>query len=139
MSRKSHSYGHAEDVIREYWDSRKILAELRANKIGATPNKPEVLISGRGRNGDDTARRAMDLVTDPQIRYLQDTVRSVECALGDFKADSRYEAMYKIIELFYWKGTHTVLGAAGEVGYSERQAKRLKGAFVRRVISYLGW
>lgn len=139
MSRKTHRFGHAEDIIREYPENVKLLAERKAEIIGATQNKPEVLISGKGRSGDPTANKGLKLAQDPQITYLKDSVQSVECALQDFETDPRYPQLHKIIDLYYWKQTHTVLGAGLAVGYEKTQAGTLKNRFVRRVMAYLGW
>lgn len=44
----------------------------------------------------------------------------------------------KIIELVYWKQSHTLMGAARMVCFSERSARRFHTEFIRLVASYYG-
>jgi hypothetical protein len=142
MSRKSHSFGHAEQIISHYEDNQKRLAEMKQNArddaYNGTTSKPELMIFGKGKTGDPTSVKAL-LLFDPQIQHLEEAVLAVKRALEDFEDDPRYDALHTIIDLYYWKGTHTIRGAAEVVSYSEQQAGRLKNLYVRRVCDYLGW
>lgn len=138
MSRKTHSFGHAEQIISNYPANIAALARERNAVLQATPAKPEVQIQGKGRVGDPTSVKAL-LLYDPRIMHLTEAVLAVQRALEDFQDDVRFEQMKTIIDLYYWQGTHTIKGAAKEAWYSERQARKLKGRFVCRVAQYLGW
>ena len=48
-------------------------------------------------------------------------------------------ARLRIIELVYWKGTHTVEGAAMKAGYSTDRGKQMHGEFVRLVAKCYGY
>lgn len=48
------------------------------------------------------------------------------------------EARLTIIDLVYWKRSHTLAGAGMQVGYSYRQARRMQGQFIKLVAKNLG-
>jgi RinA family phage transcriptional activator len=142
MSRKTHSFGHAEQIISNYEANKKKLAEMeqaaRDDAYNGSGNPPEIGIQGKGKTSDPTAVKAL-LMFDPQIQHLTEAILAVKRALEDFEDDPRYNALHTIIDLYYWQGTHTIKGAAEMAGYTERQARRLKNKFVSRVAQYLGW
>jgi hypothetical protein len=136
---KSHKFGHAEDIIREYPENVRLLNERYHAILHDTPIKPETSVSGRGRTGNPTAIKALRLAEDPQIRYLNYATKAVKCALDDMKDDPRCGMIRKMIDLYYWQQTHNLTGVALEINYSSRQVIRLKNWFVRSVMAYLGW
>jgi hypothetical protein len=142
MSRKSHSFGHAEQIISNYeQNKRALIAEkdnARDDALNGSANRPEVGIQGKGKTSDPTSVKAL-LMFNPRIQHLEESILAVERALEDFQDDPRYEAMCKIIDLYYWKATHTIKGAAQVVGYGERQTRNIKQRFVCRVAQYMGW
>lgn len=48
------------------------------------------------------------------------------------------ECRIKLVELIFWKKTHTLQGAAGKVGASERTARRWHTEFIRCVAREYG-
>ena len=47
------------------------------------------------------------------------------------------EARLTIIDLVYWKRSHTLAGAGMQVGYAERQTRKFNGDFIRAVAKKL--
>jgi hypothetical protein len=145
MSRKGPAYGHAIEVIKQYPDNLRMYEpyqQRREDIINGTAPVPEVRISGKGRPGNPTESKGIALASEAAIKHLEEATLAVKYAIDDYGGDETNEvnrAMLTIVRLLYWDRTHTIVGAARAVGYTERHARRLRWTFVRRVMEYLGW
>lgn len=136
MSRtlKPNSRKAAEIMVRDYHKNIDLLRVAHEDALFSSVPKPEVQITGKGRTGDDTARRA-GLLSTTEHRRKEEEVSAVQFAIGRCKLDKKQgEKILKIIDLVYWRGTHTMYGAAmeAEIG-SPEWAGKLAGRFFRWV------
>lgn len=70
-----------------------------------------------------------------QDRRHHDAVQyAIECS----KNEKNYIQRMKLIDLVYWKQSHTVAGAGRVVGYEYSQARAINGQFIRLVATGLG-
>lgn len=58
---------------------------------------------------------------------------AVEAAIRDTLAMPDGESRIQVIDLVYWRKTHTIAGAASVIHYSERTAVQWHGEFLRLV------
>ena len=63
---------------------------------------------------------------------------AVRAAIRDTAKLPNGEMRLRIIELVYWKRSHTLTGAGYAVGYAERQTRKFHGEFIRTVAFHLG-
>jgi hypothetical protein len=134
---KQSSRKEAEIMVRDYHANVKALQESQAEALFSSPNRPEIPISGKGRTSDDTARRG-GMLSTTQRRRKQEEVLAVQYAIGRCQAEGKQgEKIRKIIDLVYWKGTHTMYGAACAVGIASYEwAGKLAGRFFRWVMEW---
>lgn len=119
-------WGYVRWMVREYPKYRELLLDLKE------PNVSPVLShqpKARGTISDSTSKLALaQLPPTAQKEY-----EAVEQAIA--KADER---VLKMIDLVYWKNTHTVIGAGEAVFLSEAQAKRVHKEFIYSVARNYG-
>jgi hypothetical protein len=134
---KQSSRKEAEIMVRDYHTNIKMLNDSQSDALFGSPNRPEIPISGKGRTSDDTARRGM-MLSATQRRRKQEEVLAVQYAVGCCNAEGKQgEKIRTIIDLVYWKGTHTMYGAACAVGITSSEwAGKLAGRFFRWVTQW---
>lgn len=114
-------------MVREYPKYKELLSCLKEPSISPVlshqPKAPAGTIS------DSTSKLALlQLPPTAQKEY-----EAVDQAIA--KAD---ESVLKMIDLVYWKNTHTVIGAGEAVFLSEAQAKRVHKEFIYSVARNYG-
>lgn len=124
-------------MVRDYREHCRILGLSEGEALHSTPKRPEVGIHGTGATSDDTARRA-GLLSNNERRRMEEEVKAVQYAFGMCKFDTRNGAkIRKIIDLVYLEGTHTMYGAAMEIGLSSHEwAGNLAGRFFQWVTEW---
>lgn len=148
MSRRGFNYDHAVEVIKRFPENEKMYELYRQDWdeiMNGTKPAPEIRISGKGWPGNPTESRGMRLASIAKLKHLEAATLAVANTIKDYtghpdkRSDEINRAMLRIIDLCYWKHTHTITGAAMEVHYSEQHARRLRARFVMHVLDYLGW
>ena len=91
-----------------------------------TPPKSEV-----GRNVEDVVSKRVSSNDYAEYEAVLKTVRETA------RLDTG-EARLTIIDLVYWKRSHTLAGAGGQVGYSYGHAKRMQEQFIKLVAKNMG-
>ena len=129
-------YQHAEEVVMRYPEYCRDMERLE--KDAAWKSREDQ--PGKGsKRPDPTAASGTLLADDPyyaQVRAYKDAVYG---AYAESLSLSEGTKIVKIIRLLYWDRTHTLLGAAGAVGYSLSQAGRLRRRFIVSVAERLNW
>ena len=112
--------GYVEWEIEHYHDNKKQLEEYREQVMpSCTTNYSEAQSSNRSETTDTTAKAAIKLATAPYIKTLEVSTKAVEKTLE--RCD---KTDLELIDLVYWKRTHTITGAGAKVGLSVAQAYR---------------
>lgn len=127
---------HAEDVVRRYPDICRDIDRTEKDVIW----KSKENTNGRGSViSDQTGNRAAKLGDDPYYVQVQAYKAAVYDTYYETLAKHDGKKIVRIIRLLYWDRTHTILGAADEVGWSVSQTGRHRRAFIITVAQKLGW
>ena len=123
-------WGYIRNVIRAYPARKREYEQLHEQSVTAN-------MSGMP-GGGDVSRGTEDIA----IRELPFTKqREYEAVKRAIEATERLwsgRERLKIIELVYWRKSHTLDGAALAVGYGYDRARQMHGEFVRLVASNYG-
>ncbi|MCC8064801.1 MAG: hypothetical protein LIO70_06950 [Clostridiales bacterium] len=130
MSRPRYRWwGYVKSVVRTYPEHRARLAELRRPSLSGTG----------GGGGSCGASRATEAAATRELpRDEMREYEAVEQAIQATRALPNGGLRLDIIELVYFRQSHTLRGAADTVGYSYGHAKRVQEAFLLSVAENLG-
>lgn len=123
-------WGYIKAVIRAYPTLRKEYEELHEQNITAKLSS----IPGGGsvsRGTEDIAIRELPYTKQREFEAVR---RAVEATRRLEGGDRRV----MIIDLVYWKNSHTLAGAAMKAGYSYDRAKQLHRDFIITVAKHYG-
>ena len=118
-------WSYVKNMIRRYPDMCRKYNELHSPNISPS-------LSGMPRGGDTTRQTetlALRELPTTQAREYEAVRRAVE---------TEEPKKLKLIDMLYWKKSHTVMGAADKLNIGERTAKRWNGEFIRRVAFIYG-
>lgn len=133
MSQKREPYWfYVKSIIREY---PALLKEAN------TPLEPKITASygiGGGFSGQ-VSKQTENCVIHQLPSHKQKKLDALESALRKTKAayPDRWEDTYKMLDMLYWKRTHTAAGIAKEVNYSENTVGKWNAEFIRLVADEL--
>jgi len=123
-------WGYAKYIIRVYPARKQEYDALHQQSITANLS---------GMPGSREASRGTEEIA---VRELPDTKqREFEAVRRAIQATERMangEQRLRIIDLVYWKRSHTLDGAALAVGYSYDRARQIHGEFIRLVAAKYG-
>lgn len=123
-------WGYVRAVIRAY-------PELRANakELQRTATTPRYGASGgSGGPSDPVASAALRRLPPQEQREYE----AVEQAIWETASLPDGAARVRIIDLVFWRQSHTLEGAAQAVHLSYRSAQRRQNAFIRLVAQQMG-
>ena len=119
------------NVLRDYYLFKRIEKEAHSIRVTAQYNK----CRGGGGTSRTTEQAALRSgLTRQQERELD----AVEKAIKTTRRGADGKVRMKVVELVYFRGTHTIEGAAQTVHVSYTTAWRWTDNFVRLVGKYLG-
>ena len=123
-------WGYVRNVIRAYPELKKEYEALHQQSITANMS---------GEHGGNSVSRGTENVALRELpRTKQKEYDAVSQAIEITKKFPNSAQRLKIIELVYWKKTHTVEGAAMLTGYGADRGKQIHGDFVRLVAKCYG-
>ena len=128
MSRRRGWWYHTRDIVRDHPVLRERLRDLR------TPSAPR---EGPGGGGPGRSTEQLALRTLPPAAQREHD--AVEEAIRRTGAKPDGAERLRIIELVYWKGSHTMTGAAAEAHVSVSTAKRWRREFFLLVAVRCGY
>ena len=124
-------WGYIRNVIRAYPELKKEYEELHQQSVTANTS---------GMSGGNGLSRGTENVALRELpKTKQKEYDAVSRAIEITKRMPNGIQRLQIIDLVYWKRTHTVEGAAMKVGYSVDRGKQLHGEFVRLVAKCYGF
>lgn len=128
MARKYAWWGFVKSMIRLYPERCAYLRQLQSARI--TPNyAPSARGSEISRTTETLATASLGAPVDKEIEAVRLAIEHTQ-TLKD--ADKRL----KIIDLVYWKRSHTLTGACMEVGVGERTGQQMHADFIYDVSRY---
>lgn len=123
-------WGYIRNVIRAYPELKREYEILHTQSITAN-------LSGMPGSGN-VSRGTENIATMELPRTKQKEYDAVTNAIEVTGKMPNGKQVLRIIELVYWKRTHTVEGAAMKSGYSVDRGKQLHGDFIRLVAKNYG-
>lgn len=124
--------GYIEWRLEHYHEDKRQLNEARQELMPSnTPNYSSD--GGGGGNGRPSEALAMKLVSD---RYINETQRNIDAI--DHVLDRLEPIDRKLVDLVYWKGTHTKEGAALALNMSRRTGYRHINVILQAIALELG-
>ncbi|MBO5837254.1 MAG: hypothetical protein J6Q92_05105 [Oscillospiraceae bacterium] len=123
-------WGYIRGVVRAYPELKKEYEELHRQSLTAGMS---------GMPGSGGISRGTENIAVRELPYTkQREYESVRRAIEMTKTMSNGSQRLRIIELVYWKRSHTVEGAAMRAGYSPDRGKQMHGDFIRLVAKNYG-
>ena len=119
------------NVMRDYYYFKRIEKEAHSQKVTAQFNK------GRGGGGVGRNTEAAALRTG-LTRQQEKELEAVEKAVRVTRRGPDGKLRVKVVEMVYFRGTHTIDGAAQNVHVSYQTAWRWTDNFIRMVGKNLG-
>ncbi len=123
-------WGYARNMIRAYPARKKEYEQLHEQSVTAN-------MSGMP-GGGDVSRGTEDVAIRELPHTRQREYEAVKRAIEVTQRQWNGKERLRIIELVYWKRSHTLDGAAFAVGYGYDRARQLHGEFVRLVAANYG-
>ena len=124
-------WSYIKAVIREYPGLKKEYDALHEQTVTASMS---------GMPGSGNASRSTEMIAVRELPFVkQREYEAVRRAIECTKAMKNGEHRIRIVDMVYWKKSHTVEGAAMRVGYSVDRGKQIHGDFVRLVAKFYGF
>ena len=123
-------WGYVRYIVRMYPERKNESDALHQQSITAS-------LSGMPPSGK-VSRGTEDIATRSLPKTKQKEYDAVFKAIEATKKMQNGDLRLRIIDLVYWKQSHTVEGAAMQVGYSTDRGKQLHGDFIRLVAKNYG-
>ena len=123
-------WGYIRNVVRSYPDLKREYEELHQQSVTANMSG----MPGGGSVSRGTENVAIRQLPATKQREYDAVAKAIEATRRMHGGDLRV----RIIDLVYWKRTHTVEGAAMRVGYGVDRGKQIHGEFIRLVARNFG-
>lgn len=124
-------WSHAKAIVRSYPELRAAEADLHQQRVTATyDGMPHGSGSGRGLE---------EIVTRTLPACKQRELDAVNTAIDITKKLPSGQDRLRMIDLVYWRGSHTLDGAAYKIHVHTQTAKNWNGDFIRAVGRAMGW
>lgn len=124
-------WGYCKGMIRRYPQMQAELEALQAPNMTAAYDA--ITVSGGG-IGNPTANKAFKRLPGNRGREYDAVTDAINATMRDKNGLERI----RLIEIVFWKKTHTLMGAAQVCHVSERSARRWHTEFIRLVAKNYG-
>lgn len=124
-------WGYIKNIIRAYPELKREYEALHEQSITAN-------MSGMPGGGKGVSRGTEDIAIRELPYTKQREYEAVRRAIEYTRHFKNGEERMKIIDLMYWKKSHTLAGAALQVGYGYDRARQIHQEFVVAVATYYG-
>lgn len=123
-------WGYIKNVIRAYPSLKKEYEDLHEQSVTANMS---------GMPGSGSVSRGTEDIAIRELPYTrQREYEAVRRAIETMSLQPNGEIKLKIIDLVYWKRSHTLEGAGMRVGYEYKTARQINGEFIRLVAAKYG-
>ena len=124
-------WGYVKNMIRAYPDRKSEYEALHTQSMAIDMSGMPRGCGGASRSLENLAIRELPATKQREYEAVRRAVETIQRAPNG-------QSWYAIINLVYWRNSHTLDGAALEVGYSKDRAKQLHGEFIRMVAKNYG-
>ena len=124
-------WGYIKNIIRAYPELKREYEALHEQSVTANMSGMPGGGNGVSRGTEDIAIRELPYT---KLREYEAVRRAIEYTRHFKNGEERL----KIIDLMYWKKSHTLAGAALQVGYGYDRARQIHQEFVVAVATYYG-
>lgn len=124
-------WGYVKNMIRAYPSYKQEYNAIHQQSMA-------IDMSGMPRDSGGASRTLENLAIRELPATKQREYEAVRRAVEAILRKQNGKAWYSLIDLMYWRNSHTLEGAALEVGYSKDRAKQLHGDFIRMVAKNYG-
>lgn len=122
---------YVKNMIRDYPGLQKEYEDLHQQSITAN-------MSGMPSGGNGISRGTEDIAIRELPYTKQREYEAVRRAVEHTKRFKNGKERLSIIDLMYWKNSHTLAGAGLKVGYGYDRARQIHKEFVVAVATYYG-
>ena len=128
----------AKELLFNYTTTRLLIAQQEGDVIYGSSCERDHCYR-RGGVSNPTLMKAQRL-DNPQLQRQRREVAAVQALLKQLNSQRRIDqARLKLLQMVYFRGTHSLLGAAAMLGISERTAKRWNTQALELVARHMGW
>lgn len=120
--------------LEHYHDDRRALAEYRTALMPSNTPRYTAEPPGQSGTGRPTEELATKLTANPYILELEKSCAAVERVTSRLTPER-----LRLVDLVYWRGTHTVSGAADFLHVSRRTAYRYINEVLTAIAAELGY
>jgi len=85
-----------------------------------------------------TQSKAMQIYSDKYIQRLEQELEAVDFAIQELRKLHDWETAYTVIDMLYFRQTHTVDGVVQALNISQRKTEKIIKAFRENVATKLG-
>ena len=129
--------------------ARELLYNYTTNQLLLRQGEREVILRGgrrqdqryrRGGVSNPTMLKALEL-DSPRRRQLQQEIQAVDKLLSSLREDQRRhkQRCLRLLELVYFRHSHSLFYAALELDISDRTSKRMNNELLSFVAREMGW
>lgn len=126
--------GIVEYQLEHYFDSKRQLKE--AEKVMMPSNTPKYSLEAV--NHSETSRAtentAINIMQNRYLIEIEKSINAIEYVVSRLTNEDK-----KLVDLVYWKGTHTIDGAGYELNMSRRTAYRHNDMILKALARELGY
>lgn len=127
--------GFVEWRLEHFREDKRVLNEYRATLMPSnTPHYGLEAAGGQSGSGRPTEALGVKLSTNPYILEIERAVLAIQ-----YVTDRLTPERLRLIDLVYWRGTHTVEGAAAMLHVSRRTAYNWRNEVLTAIAAELGY
>lgn len=125
--------GIVEYQLEHYYDSRRELKDAERDMMPSNTPKYSLDPAGHSEASRTTENVAIKIMASKYLVEIEKTVNAVEHITSRLSTED-----YKLIDLVFFKGTHTITGAGLSLNMSQRTAYRHVDAILTELARELG-
>ena len=126
----------------KWWSYVRWMIRLYPERVAELRRRQEANVTaaygGRTPSGTDIHRSTENLGTVSLGATVDREMQAVRRALEDISALPNADLRLRIIEMYYWKRTHTLDGASYAVNVADVTGRRWNAEFIGLVAKYFG-
>jgi RinA family phage transcriptional activator len=124
---------YVEWQLRHYPEDKRQLERYKADLIPSAAVQYDRDPVNTGKVSNPTETLGIAIATNPYIQSLERSIRAIDCVLRG--ADDTEK---QLIDLVYWRKTHTVYGAAEKCHISKSSAYRRLNKIIYAIAAEIG-
>ena len=124
---------YVEYQLEHYYDSRRQLKDAERDMLPSNTPKYSLEPAGHSGTSRTTEAVAINIMANKYLVEIEKTVNAIDYVASRLSTEDK-----KLIDLVYFKGTHTITGAGLSLNMSQRTAYRHVDAILIKFAQELG-